>query len=162
MSARGAAACWAALVLGAAVACADGAAPPAAGEPGAPPAGVPPLRAEPARPPADGAGAGDRVEVRAPIVRVGVRIAESHPPQFFADVTSALPDGCARFSRASVRRDGDTVFVDVFNTRPARGDMACTMIYGEKETAVALGSDFAPGRTYTLDANGTRETFVAP
>jgi hypothetical protein len=35
------------------------------------------------------------------------------------------------------------------------------MIYGEKETAVPLGSDFRPGETYTLDVNGTRETFVA-
>jgi hypothetical protein len=28
-------------------------------------------------------------------------------------------------------------------------------------TAVALGSDFTPGATYTLDVNGTRQTFVA-
>jgi hypothetical protein len=60
-----------------------------------------------------------------------------------------------------VRRDGDTVFLDVFNTRPARADLACTMIYGERETAVALGSDFVPGTRYTLDVNGTRETFTA-
>jgi hypothetical protein len=122
---------------------------------------TPPLRAEPARPPADGS-AGARIELRAPIVRTSVRVAESHPPQLFADVVSALPDGCTRFARTAVRRDGDVVFVDVFNTRPARSDVACTMIYGEKETAVTLGTDFAPGRTYTLDVNGTRQTFVAP
>ncbi len=102
-----------------------------------------------------------RVEVRAPIVRVSVRVAESFPPQYFADVTSALPDGCAEFGRFAVRRDGSTVFVDVFNTRPASPDVVCTMIYGERTTAVPLGSDFTPGATYKLDVNGTRETFVA-
>ena len=35
------------------------------------------------------------------------------------------------------------------------------MIYGEKETAVALGSELEAGKTYTLDVNGSRETFVA-
>ncbi|HEU4430969.1 MAG TPA: hypothetical protein VFT98_19575 [Myxococcota bacterium] len=111
--------------------------------------------------PGDVAPIAGRREVRATIVRASVRIAESFPPQYFADITSALEDGCARFSRTALRREGDTVSVDVFNTRPARDDVMCTMIYGEKETAVALGSDFTPGVTYTLDVNGTRETFVA-
>jgi hypothetical protein len=101
------------------------------------------------------------VEVPAPIVRVSVRVAESFPPQYFADVTSALPDGCAKFARHALRRDGATLFVEVFNSRPAGADVACTMIYGERETAIALGSDFTPGITYTLDVNGTRQTFVA-
>jgi hypothetical protein len=104
--------------------------------------------------------AGD-VEVRAPIVRVSVRVAESFPPQYFADVVSALPDGCARFARTALRREGATLFVDVFNTRPAGDDVACTMIYGERETAIALGSEFTSGAAYTLDVNGTRQTFVA-
>ncbi len=120
----------------------------------------PPRRAEPARPPAVGGGL-ERVELRAPIVRVAVRVAESFPPQYFADVTSALPDGCTKFARFALRREGDTVFVDVFNTRPARSDLACTMIYGEKETAIPLGGDFTAGTTYILDVNDTRETFVA-
>jgi len=90
-----------------------------------------------------------------------VRVAESFPPQVFADVTSALPNGCAQFARADVRREGATIFIDVFNTEPARDDVACTMIYGEKETALALGTDFVSGTAYTVDANGTRETFVA-
>jgi hypothetical protein len=34
------------------------------------------------------------------------------------------------------------------------------LLYGEKLTAVPFGSDFKPGATYTLDVNGTRETFV--
>ena len=99
--------------------------------------------------------------MRATIVRASVRIAESFPPQYFADITSALENGCARFSRSATRREGDTLFVDVFNTQPADPNVACTMIYGEKESAVALGSEFVAGKTYTLDVNGTRETFVA-
>ena len=102
-----------------------------------------------------------RSEVRAPIARVSVRVAESHPPQYFADVTSALPDGCTRFARSAVRREESTVFVDVFNTRPTSDAVACSMIYGEHESAAPLGSDFEPGATYTLDVNGTRTTFVA-
>jgi len=119
----------------------------------------PPLRAEPVRPP--GTASQARKEVRARIVRVSVRVAESFPPQYFADIVSALEDGCARFSRTETRRAGDTIAVDVFNTRPAAEGLACTMIYGEKETAVPLGSDFTPGNSYSLDVNGTRETFTA-
>jgi len=127
--------------------------------------GAPPARAElpgaPTKPPLRGSLADARREVRAQVVRVSVRVAESFPPQVFADVTSALPNGCAQFARADVRREGATIFIDVFNTEPARDDVACTMIYGEKETALALGTDFVSGTAYTVDANGTRETFVA-
>ncbi len=102
-----------------------------------------------------------RIEVRAPIVRVAVRVAESYPPQYFADVTSALPDGCTRFARFTVRRTGDVMLVEVFNTVPADRGALCTMIYGEHESAVPLGSDFRPGTTVALDVNGTRQPFVA-
>jgi hypothetical protein len=94
-------------------------------------------------------------------VRVSLRIAESFPPQYFADVTSALPDGCTRFARFAVRRQARTVFVGLFNTRPRSDTVMCTMIYGEHDSAVPLGSDFAPGEIYTLDVNGTRENFRA-
>jgi hypothetical protein len=120
--------------------------------------GPPPLRAEPARP---GSASEAREEVRATIVRASIRVAESFPPQYFVDIVSALEDGCTKFSRTDLRREGATIFVAVFNTRPARDDVACTMIYGEKETAVALGSDFTPGESYVVDVNGRRETFVA-
>jgi hypothetical protein len=100
-------------------------------------------------------------EVRAPIVRVTLRVAESHPPQYFADVVSALPDGCTHFARFAVRRENASVLVDVFNTVPSDPATMCTMIYGEKESAVPLGSDFEPGRAYTLDVNGARQPFLA-
>jgi hypothetical protein len=141
----------AALVALAQLGCTDGAPPASAPE-------RPPLRAQPLPKPGV---SGARREVRAQVVRVSIRIAESIPPQVFADVTSALPNGCTQFARADVRREGATILVDVFNSEPARDDVACTMIYREKETPLALGSDFVSGETYTIDANGTRETFVA-
>jgi hypothetical protein len=101
-----------------------------------------------------------RSEVRAPIVRVALRVAESEPPQYFADVVSALPDGCAQFARVALRREARTVYVDVFNRVPSDPNTMCTMLYGEHESAVPLGSDFEPGASYTLDVNGTRQTFV--
>lgn len=113
---------------------------------------------QPAAEPMQPAAAG-RTEVRAPIVRVVLRVAESHPPQYFADVVSALPDGCTQFARFAVRREGDVVFIDVFNTVPADPTTMCTMIYGERESTVPLGSDFRPGVKYTLDVNGTRQPF---
>jgi hypothetical protein len=110
---------------------------------------------------AQAVAADGRTEVRAPIVRVSVRSAE-RPPQVFADVVSALPNGCAQFARYAVRREGDVVFVDVFNTVPADPGTMCTMIYGEHQSAVPLGGEFRRGATYVLDANGTRQRFVAP
>jgi hypothetical protein len=135
----------------------------ACAEPPAPPdsAATPAAPALPGQEPTPPGSAPARREVRARVVRISVRIAESSPPQYFADITSALEDGCTQFSRAVQRRDGETVYVELFNTRPAGDQVACTMIYGEKETAVALGSDFTPGAAYVVDANGARATFVA-
>lgn len=108
---------------------------------------------------AAGGGEEGRVETRAEIVSVSLRVAESHPPQYFADVVAALPSGCTRFSRTAVRRAGEVVFVDVFVTVPADPDAMCTMIYAEHEAAVPLGADFVPGSRYILDVNGTRQEF---
>jgi hypothetical protein len=128
-------------------------------------AGDAPVASDPqnasAAPPTPAPDAIARSEVRATIVRVALRIADSHPPQVFVDVVSALEDGCTRFARTAVRREGNVVRIDVFNTRPAPGaGIACTMIYGEKETTVALGSDFVAGETYVVDVHGKRQTFV--
>jgi len=41
------------------------------------------------------------------------------------------------------------------------GAVACTQIYGTKETTIALGRDFTRGTTYTVVINGERTlTFV--
>lgn len=103
-----------------------------------------------------------RHEVRATVLRAGLRVAESMPPLYFVDVVSALENGCVRFARADVRREDRVIAIEIWNSRPKEGaGVACTMIYGEKQTAVALGSDFVPGERYTLDVNGERQSFVA-
>jgi hypothetical protein len=107
-------------------------------------------------------GPGATVEVPAPIVSVNVSIAESFPPQYFVEVVSAQPDGCHRFSRYEVARDGTTVRIDVYNTRPEDLSVVlCTMIYGETTSNVALGSDFESGVEYTLEVNDVTHTFTA-
>ena len=107
-------------------------------------------------------GPGATVEVPAPFVSVDVRVAESFPPQYFVEVVSALPNGCHRFSRYEVSRDGNTVRIDVWNAVPANlSAVACTMIYGEVTSNVPLGSDFESGVEYTLEVNDVTRTFVA-
>jgi hypothetical protein len=100
--------------------------------------------------------------VLAPIESVDVRVAESFPPQYFLDVVSGLPGGCAQFDRYEVERSGTDITVTVWNLEPAPGSMViCTAIYGYVEHAIALGSDFVSGTTYTVHVNDTTTTFVA-
>ncbi len=104
----------------------------------------------------------DRIVVLAPIGGVEISIAESYPPQYFVRVLSALPNGCARFDDYGVVREGDLIKIKVTNSVPAPGGlMACTMIYGTAEHIIALGTEFTPGETYTVEVNDVTETFVA-
>ena len=101
------------------------------------------------------------VEVWAPIDEVEVSIMESFPPQYGVRVVSGLPSGCVEFGGISWEQDGDTIRVEVFNLEPAEA-MVCTAIYGMVENNLNLGSDFQPGRTYTVVVNGdVAETFLA-
>lgn len=97
----------------------------------------------------------------APIESVEVRVAESFPPQYFLDIVSGLPSGCATFDRYDVSRAGDAIEVKVWNRIEAPQDGACTTIYGTTKHAIALGADFQPGRTYTVHANAATKMFVA-
>ncbi|MGE0228221.1 MAG: hypothetical protein AB7I38_08350 [Dehalococcoidia bacterium] len=100
-------------------------------------------------------------EELAPIDEASIRIAESSPPQYFLDVTSGLPSGCAKFDRNEVARSGDTITVQIWNRIETPRDGACTAIYGMVEHSVPLGSDFEPGRTYTVRVNDVVRTFTA-
>ena len=104
----------------------------------------------------------DTVQVLAPIDAVEILIAESDPPQYFLHVVSGLPNGCVRFDSYDMMRDGDTIHVEVFNLEPADQNMVCTQVYGTVEHNIPLGSDFEPGKTFTVDVNGVIETFAAP
>jgi len=97
----------------------------------------------------------------APIDSASIRIAESFPPQYFLDVTSGLPSGCARHDRNTVARSGDTITVEIWNRVEAPPNAPCTSIYGMVEHAIPLGAGFQPGRTYTVRVNDEIRTFVA-
>ncbi|MEZ4554729.1 MAG: hypothetical protein R3B59_12660 [Dehalococcoidia bacterium] len=97
----------------------------------------------------------------APIESVDIRIAESFPPQYFLDVVSGLPSGCASFDHYEVTRSGDSIEVAVWNRIQAPPNGACTAIYGMVEHSIALGSDFESGRIYTVRVNDEVRTFTA-
>ena len=105
----------------------------------------------------------DTVRVRAPIESVNLLIAESFPPQYFVEVVSALPNGCAEFDGFDVERDGTTVLINVWNLVPHPSlDIACIEIFRTEQSNVALGSDFEPGVEYTLLVNDFEMmTFIA-
>lgn len=114
----------------------------------------------------DGAGVrgagSDLISAPAPIERVEISVAESSPPQYFVDIVSGLPNGCARFDSIETSRSGDTIQLVVVNLVPSPGSqVACTMIYGTVQHHVALGTDFESGRTYTVVVNDVTETFQA-
>ena len=102
------------------------------------------------------------ISAPAPIGRVEINVAESFPPQYFVDVVSGLPNGCARFDSIETSRSGDTIRLVVVNLVPdPRSKVVCTMIYGTVQHHVALGTDFEPGHTYTVVVNDVTETFQA-
>jgi hypothetical protein len=96
--------------------------------------------------------------VPAPIDRLEVVMRESNPAQVALKITAGLPSGCAKQGSHSVSRSGDTVTVIVLNTIPT-GNPICTMIYGQYDLSVDLGSNFAPGTTYTVRVNDKTTTF---
>ncbi len=108
-----------------------------------------------------GTGAGDDMKpVTAPIDGVEVVIAESYPPQHFLTVTSGLRNGCVQFDSYEVSRLDRTIEITVTNLEPADRDRPCTDVYGTVETRIALGSEFEPGQTYTVNINDFTTTFV--
>lgn len=99
-----------------------------------------------------------RQTVPAPIDGLDVVIRESAPPQVSLKITAGLPSGCAQAHSHQLTRSGNTFTVTVLNSMPV-GDPVCTMIYGTYELTVDLGSDFAPGQTYTVQVNDRTTSF---
>jgi len=103
-----------------------------------------------------------RKTVRAPIDRLDLVTRESAPPHYAVQVSSGLPDGCTTFKEARVTgRSGATITVEVTNTHPSDGMVACTMIYGTHVETVELGSDFERGTEYTVRVNDKELRFTA-
>ena len=99
--------------------------------------------------------------VLAPIDGVEIEVAESAPPQYFLIVNSGLPNSCAKFDGYNVERQGATVVIRVTNLVPEDQNVACNMVYDTVETTVALGSDFEPGRQYTIQVNDVTHALIA-
>jgi hypothetical protein len=127
-----------------------------------PPDGVvpPPGPAFPSIEPGLGEIDDDRLLKLAPIEGLDLVIRESWPPQYVAQVTSALPDGCSQFAGYTVEREGTTITIEVWNSVPT-GLVPCTMMYGYNPFGVELGSDFESGVEYTLVVGERELTFVA-
>jgi hypothetical protein len=103
-----------------------------------------------------------RKQVLAPIESAEIVVRQSAPPQYAVRITSGLPSGCAEFERIDLIPNGSVVELRVWNTLPASEKIACTMVYGTASNTVALGGDFASGRTYDVRINGeTKVTFTA-
>ena len=100
-------------------------------------------------------------QVPAPIESVEILILESFPPQYRLVVVSGLPNACFSFGGYYLNRQVDTVLVEVLNWKPTNPDVACAEVYGTAESRIHLGTDFEPGRTYTVIVNDVTETFVA-
>lgn len=98
----------------------------------------------------------------APIDDLDILVLESFPPQYNLRITSGLPSGCAVFDKAEITgRSSNTITVRVTNTVPDDPNVACTAIYGTKETTLPLGSDFTSGETYTVQVNDNSIDFTA-
>jgi hypothetical protein len=106
---------------------------------------------------------GERREVEAPVESFDLLILESFPPQYNVEIVSGLPNGCHRFERYEVERDGSAtdIKITVWNTIPVGDDIACDQSYGTHTGTATLGSDFESGTEYTLTVGDKTETFVA-
>jgi len=100
----------------------------------------------------------DRQQVVAPIDKIDVLIRESNPPQVTVKIAAGLPSGCAQRDSYSMSRSGDTITITVLNTMPTT-KLVCTALYGTYELNVDVGSNFAPGATYTVHVNDKTTTF---
>ena len=97
----------------------------------------------------------------APIENVEIMILESFPVQYRVLVVSGLPNACYSFAGYRLERNGDTIRIEMTNSKPAEPRLACAQVYGIVETTIPLGKEFQSGSTYTIDVNDATETFVA-
>jgi hypothetical protein len=99
--------------------------------------------------------------VPAPIDAAEILVLESFPVQYTVHITSGLPSGCHEYDHTDVERNDPQIMIYVMNRLPDDKDLACTAIYGQKETTVPLGSDFVSGTTYKVQVNERALEFTA-
>ncbi|MCZ7544930.1 MAG: hypothetical protein M5R40_16030 [Anaerolineae bacterium] len=112
-------------------------------------------------------GISERVEDRPPMVivepgedavramhiidSVEVTVLESDPMQLRLHITGYQPDGCEAPVTVAQRREGNTVYVEIYRDLPA--DMICPEILVGYEASIPLEGDFEAG-AYTINVNG--------
>ena len=102
--------------------------------------------------------------VDSPIRSVEVDVLESSPPQYEVSVVSTLPLGssCSTFNGYDIdRRGGNEIHVTVTHLEVLQKNLSCTRDLPAVNTQVPLGSDFTPGKEYTVVVNGVTTTLVA-
>jgi len=101
------------------------------------------------------------MEIRpAPIHESQVNIVESDPPQVFVHIKAGLPDACTNFHEIKTERHDNTIDINV--TIERLKDKICAQVYTYFGGYVDLGSEFAPGESYTINVNDKMTTFVMP
>ena len=91
-----------------------------------------------------------------PIEKVEIVALEKAPLQYELRVVSGLPkgSGCSRFNGYEVRRsEPEKIDVSLTHHEVADPFVTCTADYPTLETSIPLGSDFEPGKEYTVRVN---------
>ncbi|MBT3942961.1 MAG: hypothetical protein HOC77_06165 [Chloroflexi bacterium] len=94
-----------------------------------------------------------RLEVLAPIDEAELITVGDQNPEYQLRVVSGLPNGCAQYKNTTVKVVDSVVVVDVRNTIPQDGRVACTAVYGSHERTVELPG-LSPATDYTVSVNG--------
>ena len=101
------------------------------------------------------------VEIKlAPIEGITVMMLTSDPPQVQVYIKGGLADSCTTFNDLKVERSVNIFKITVTVQRP--GEAVCAQVYSTFEKYENLGSDFAPGETYTVHVNDKTTNFVMP
>lgn len=87
------------------------------------------------------------------IETVEAQILESMPMQITLQVTGYIPDGCEYPVQVVQRREGNTVYVEIFRDVPLAA--TCLAVQPDYAAEILLEGTFEPG-LYTIDVNGTR------
>ena len=108
------------------------------------------------------------VTVSSMVESVEWNVMESFPPQYSLWVVTAMPQGsgCSRFNGYDIARPDPYRFEiaithHIVDFESAGGMVACTADIAMAETAIHLGSDFEPGREYTVTVNTETVTIDA-
>ena len=103
--------------------------------------------------------------VESPIERAEVVTGEGTPPSHALNIVSGMPKGgsCSQFNGYEIqRREPYRIHVVVTHHEVVDPGVVCTADYPIVEMTVPLGSDFEPGREYTVTVNSdVTVSFVA-